>query len=381
MLGEREKRTILSLTIWDACNNILEEGITDEVLDAIFREGMLKVALVNAEKNSVLIKNKSVLRFKAITELRYKSIINNMNDFLAQIGDYNYVNFKGPVLNHYVYEKIGCYRLMGDCDILVHEKDALSLYKFVKSKIKDVYLTDNEDLVKYYIHYLQHLPGISYRTFHYEIHHRLNQLNEPYPIKHKYMFIDTVKEGNFVFPCFGMFFISMCQHVFRHEYFEATFKWRNICDIINIILVCSIDWENISKLVDKVTSKFVMFYVLTRAQTVYKFVAGIPLLSTDVINLFSSDYDKELDDIVFKTYHPESNGFYYIGKWSQGYLERLFKGAVNDINRNDLVSIDFNYQFVRRVQYDNMIRQCKEIGVDFDSFKDSVIPVESGMPE
>lgn len=75
MLGEREKRTILSLTIWDACNNILEEGITDEVLDAIFREGMLKVALVNAEKNSVLIKNKSVLRFKAITELRYKSII------------------------------------------------------------------------------------------------------------------------------------------------------------------------------------------------------------------------------------------------------------------------------------------------------------------
>ena len=37
MLGEREKRTILSLTIWDACNNILEEGITDEVLDAIFR--------------------------------------------------------------------------------------------------------------------------------------------------------------------------------------------------------------------------------------------------------------------------------------------------------------------------------------------------------
>ena len=173
----------------------------------------------------------------------------------------------------------------------------------------------------------------------------------------------------------------MCQHVFRHEYFEATFKWRNICDIINIILVCSIDWENISKLVDKVTSKFVMFYVLTRAQTVYKFVAGIPLLSTDVINLFSSDHDKELDDIVFKTYHPESNGFYYIGKWSQGYLERLFKGAVNDINRNDLVSIDFNYQFVRRVQYDNMIRQCKEIGVDFDSFKDSVIPVESGMPE
>ena len=377
MINEYEKRTILSLAIWNACKKTSASDITDGIVNNIYKAGMLDIAVKNMRNNNITYKSSLLESLLLENKSRYDFIMENTNDFLSKIKNFTYVNLKGLVLNYYVYGKIDSYRLMHDCDILVPQISAKELVEYIKSELPEAIVTDNEELNKYYFYYLQHLPEIKYKNFSYEVHHRLDQLGEPYPIDSNYMFDHTFKYKNYIFPSFDLFFISVCQHVFRHEYLEATYKWRSICDIINIILLHPINWENIKNLIDMIASRFIIYYVLKRAQTVYEFVCNTSLLDSEIIEMFSSEHDCDIENIIFKTYYPGSSGFYPIGVWNQAYLDRLFKGRINDLNRFDPVSIDFNYQFVRKVQYDNNVNQCNKIGVDFNHFVDNVVPPEA----
>lgn len=231
--------------------------------------------------------------------------------------------------------------------------------------MKEVSVKEGVGRLEYHLQYWQHLPSIRYKDFRYEIHHCLSNGEDPYPFESECMFGDIKNIGNLKVPSFEMFFISLCQHAFRHEYYEATYKWRNICDIINTILLCEINWDNIEKLTEKYCPKFIMYYVLKRAQDVYNLVMQTNLLEPNIIKKFSTIHDDELEDIFFKTYYPESNGYYHIGVWTQEYIERLFSGRITNLDKYNPVSIDFNYQFSKKVQYDNNVYQCKKIGVDY----------------
>lgn len=364
-MNEKEKRTALSLTIWNACEKVTQEEITDPVIENIYYAGMLDVAIKNMRNCNIPIDNDLVRERHEKTEARNQFIMDNMKRFLGQIKEFNYVNLKGPVLNYYVYDQINSFRLMNDCDLLLSEKDAMSLYQFVEKEIRNANVKSSEDLLKYHSNYWQHFPVIRYEDFRYEIHYCLSQGADPYPLDASYMFENIRRINYLVLPSFDMFFISLCQHAFRHEYFELTYKWRNICDIINTMILCPINWENVRKLVDQSCARYVMYYILRRAQTVCSYIEQPSLIDPSIVEMFRSDHDNELENIVFKTYYPGSNGYYPVGVWSQGYLERLFKGKILSLDQYDPVSADFNYQFSKKVQYDNNIFQCKAIDLNF----------------
>lgn len=363
MLNVNEKRTVLAMTIWGAINNVTSKDITENVIEEIYNAGMLDIVLKNTKNKMVL--NQEIEEKREKNQERNLFIKRNINEFLHYIKGYNYLNLKGPVLNYYVYEKINSFRLMNDCDLLLAEKDAIDLYKFVVRNVKEASIKEGEGRLEYHLKFWQHLPSIRYKDFRYEIHHCLSNEEDPYPFRAEYMFENIKTIGNLRVPTFELFFISLCQHAFRHEYYEVTYKWRNICDVINTILLCEMDWNLIEELTGKTCSKFIIYYVLQRVQYIYSLVTKTNLLEPSIIDRFSTVHDKELEDIFFKTYYPESNGYYYIGVWTQEYLERLFSGRITNLEKYHPVSIDFNYQFSKKVQYDNNIYQCKSIGIDY----------------
>ncbi len=242
----------------------------------------------------------------------------------------SFLILKGAGMAYTVYKEKPYIRDFNDIDILVEETEADNIYKYFLESMGYVCKKGlSEQLI--YKNFFQHYAPICREGVYVEMHHHLTQKQDPYYIDTKrimnnadILYIDNMPV---YIPNKEDMLISLCYHLFQHEYREARFMLKPYPDIYNLLYSYkdNFEWNKLIENVKKDKIEFPVIYSLYCVNHIYKELLDVDIVPENVLDvLMPKDFYERKDAIVSR--HLFNNDE-IIGVWSKTHKERLFMGT------------------------------------------------------
>ena len=290
-----------------------------------------------------------------IREIRY------IEEKLSEIRQ-KFLVLKGFGISETVYKDLPYIRDFNDIDILVDENDADAVYDYLLSNMG--YQCDKspgERLV--YKKFFQHYAPIHRNGITVEMHHRLTQKDDPYDIDTKRMLQDAqslqVRDVCLLIPDQTDMLISLCYHLFQHEYRESRYMLRPYTDIFNYLCLHrdKFDWILFQQRVREEHLDFPIAYSLFYVNDLYEQLLRMDIVPGEVLtNIMPHDFNEKKEAIVSR--HLFNNDA-PIGYWEEPHMERIFMETKT--LRQELCRKFFFYYSDKGWQ-----EECRKLGIPFE---------------
>lgn len=304
------------------------------------------------DKECKLAKEKFFIKQKEVQYI-VKQLLNN---------EVKIVVLKGIGLAETVYNEKPWIRDFNDIDILAEEEKADGIYNYLIKNLKYI-CNASQGEQRVYKEFFQHYAPVFNDGICVELHHRLTQKNDLYRINTNRIIKKACKldiDGQTIYiPDKEDMLISLCYHLYQHEYRETRYQLKCYSDIFNFLIHYQnkFKWSVFLEQVRVDKLEFPIMYSLYHVNNLYNNILDTRIVPNQVLeNLRQDDFNSKKDAIVSRHLFNNDEP---IGYWNCSHIERLFTDT--KILRGELCKKYFFYTCQKEWE-----QECEKMNIQYE---------------